>query len=289
VNRTRRIAQRIRHLPVLKGADVLWRVLRRPYRRLLDAGGQGVEIAVGGAAVVRMPAEFAGGSWENYEPEAVKAYAQWIEQHPGALVLDAGSSIGIYSAIALFADRSAEVLAFDPDLPSLAAARRLCRHAPGARLRLVHGFLADKSAQGRTLAAVVTNTEADIARLGVRGEQGTARYVCLSNDDGGGIPKYSLDDLLAAENFDGRPVLLKCDVEGGELLVLRGAEAFLRRAGPALLISVHPPALPIYGHTTAFVKSFLVRLGYEIRVLAVDHEEHWWCEHRLGAPELRAR
>jgi hypothetical protein len=43
-------------------------------------------------------------------------------------------------------------------------------------------------------------------------------------------------------------------------------------------LNVHPPALPSYGHSKAEVEAFLRRLGYGIRCLAVDHEEHWWCE-----------
>src|SRR5262245_29385380 len=46
------------------------------------------------------------------------------------------------------------------------------------------------------------------------------------------------------------------------------------------LLSVHPPALPGYGHSKAAVEAFLRRLGYDIRCLAVDHEEHWWCKIR---------
>jgi hypothetical protein len=59
-----------------------------------------------------------------------------------------------------------------------------------------------------------------------------------------------------------------------------GGEALLRRVRPDLLLSVHPPALPGYGHSKAEVEAFLRRLGYDIRCLAVDHEEHWWCEPR---------
>lgn len=162
----RRAAQRIRHLPGLERAEPLWRMLRKPYHRVLSIGGHGVKVIVGGAAAVRIPAEFAGGSWEQHEPETVAAFAQWVGRHPGTLVLDVGSSIGIFS------------------------------------------------------------------------------------------------------------------VEGAELLVLRGAETFLRRVSPVLSLSVHPPALPGYGHSKADVEAFLKRLCYEVRVLAVDHEEHWWCERR---------
>jgi hypothetical protein len=75
-----------------------------------------------------------------------------------------------------------------------------------------------------------------------------------------------------------RPILLKCDVEGAEVLVLLGAEQFLQRTMPNLLIGVHRLALPEYGHTVDDVRNFFEKLNYSICVIAVDHEEHWWCQ-----------
>jgi FkbM family methyltransferase len=195
-------------------------------------------------------------------------------------VLDIGSSLGIFSAVALFADSQTEVVAFDSDLASLAAVRRLCQHAPGARLRLVMGFVAEQPTAVRSLAEAVADTGTALAQSGVRGDVGTTRYVCLGDRSSDAIPSHRLDDLFADEDFEGRAVLIKCDVEGAELLVLRGAETFLRRVAPALSLSVHPPALPSHGHSRADVEAFLKRLGYVVRVLAVDHEEHWWCERK---------
>jgi FkbM family methyltransferase len=276
----RRISQRIRHLPGLEQAEPLWRLLRKPYHRLLNASGRGVKVMVGGTAPVWMPAEFAGGSWEKYEPETVAAFAQWLRQNPRALVLDVGSSLGIFSAIALFAGEATEVVAFDSDLASLAAVRRVCQHSRGKRLRLARGFLTEKSSVVKALAEVVDSTEDALLLSGVRGDAGTTRFVCLSDKDAGDIPSHCIDDLFAGEDFEGRAVLIKCDVEGAELLVLRGGESVLRRVAPVVLLSVHPPALPSYGHSKKDVEKFLTRLGYQIRVLAVDHEEHWWCERR---------
>lgn len=274
----RRLARRIRHLPGLERAEGLWRLVRAPYERLLDSGGRGVAVRVGGAVTVRIPAAYASADWEAYEPETVAAIADWLSRHPGALVLDAGCSVGVLSAVALFADSSAEVVAVDSDLPSLAATRRMCGHAGGSRLRVVNGFLVARDGSGRPLDAAVAETLAALAAGGHSGDPGTTRYVCLAGDAPDGIPRHRIDDLMAAAGLRGRPVLLKCDVEGAELEVLQGARAFLRGAGPAILLSVHPDALPQYGATKDDVAAALREYGYEYRVLAVDHEEHWWCE-----------
>jgi FkbM family methyltransferase len=270
-------ARRVRHLPVLKNADWLWDAVRWQYRRLLAAGGNGVKVMVGGIAPVRIPSEFIGSSWDTFEPEAVAAFHAWVSGNPDCLILDAGSSIGIFSAIALFANPSCRVVAFDSDLASLAAALRMCSHASGQRLEVVNCLLTD-SAGTVVLSDAVSDT-----RDALKDFDGTStQYICLTDAGIDSIPLYRIDDLLP-DGVGCRKVLLKCDVEGAELLVLRGAEGLLRRDKPTLLVSVHPPALPSYGHSPADVRSFLTALGYSIRVLAIDHEEHWWCEHSCCA------
>jgi len=274
----RRAARRVRHLPGIERADGLWRLVRRPYHWVLNAGGKGVRVDVGGIAAVRMPPEFAGGEWERYEPESVAALSTWARNHSSGTVVDIGSSIGIFSAVALFSNATTRVVAIDSDLPSLAASRRLCRHAAGTRMQLVHGLVSDVPTPRMSLAAAASDTAERLLREGVHGEFGTTRYVCLADSPAAEIPRLCLDDLLSAAEEARGPLLIKCDVEGAELLVLRGASALLRRARPDLLLSVHPEALQDYGHAVDDIGAFLSRHGYAFRCIAVDHEEHWWCE-----------
>ena len=129
----RAIAQRVRHLPGLERAEIFWALLRRPYQYALGLGGRGAEISVGGKTI-RIPPEYAGSGWETFEPESVKRFSQWIERNPGAMVIDIGCSLGIYSALALSIDPTAKVVAIDGDLASVAATRRLCQHTKGRDL-----------------------------------------------------------------------------------------------------------------------------------------------------------
>ena len=273
----RKAAQRVRHLPGLEACETFWNILRKPYHRLLDANGRGVKVFIGGKVPVRIPAEFVGARWELYEPETIAVFAEWVCAHPNGLVLDIGSSIGVFSAVALFTDHRAEVIAFDADLASLAAARRFCEHASGERLRLVRGLLTHNPPNVVPLAEAIALTDRALVQSG--GEVGTPRrYICLTDPEAVSLPSYRLDDLFAMEKVEDRSVLIKCDVEGAELLVLSGAENLLRHARPDLLLSIHPAALPSYGHSKEGVDDFLKGLGYQNRCFSVDHEEHWWCE-----------
>jgi FkbM family methyltransferase len=268
----RRVARSVRHAPGLGSADWLWNWLRGPYHRVLNRAGRGVAVRVGGVADVRMPPEYIGGDWEKFEPESVAAFVGWLNEHPGALVLDIGCSIGIYSAIALFADPAARVIAFDSDLGSIQATQRMTQYATRQRLQCVHGFLTSTATHRVPLAEAVAATDKTLAAAPLA----ATRFICLGAPDTDAISCRRLDDLFV-DGFDGRPCLVKCDVEGAEQLVLAGAETILRRFRPDLLLSVHPPELPQHGHTVDSIRAYLASLGYAIDCLAVDHEEHWLC------------
>ncbi|HUC61102.1 MAG TPA: FkbM family methyltransferase [Alphaproteobacteria bacterium] len=259
---------------------------------MLDPFGRGVAVRAGGVAEVRIVAAFADIEWEKYEPESFAAFARWLHERPDGLVLDVGSSIGIYSAVALAEGKNAEVVAFDPDIASLAQMRRKFVHRNPERLRMVHGFVGSTDGEDASLAETVARTSARLTT-----QEGLDpirfRYLDPSGAPTEGLPCYRLDRLIAANDVGARDVLIKCDVEGAELHVLRGAERLIGRHRPAMLISVHPTMLPNYGHTNDMLGAFLEGFGYTIRCLADDHEEHWWCTApavKLSAtgPTLRA-
>ena len=69
----REIAKRIRHAPGLAGQEWLWDLARAPYHKMLGLAQNGVRVSVAGDIEVRIPPEFSGTSWEEYEPESVRA------------------------------------------------------------------------------------------------------------------------------------------------------------------------------------------------------------------------
>jgi FkbM family methyltransferase len=273
----RNIAQKIRHLPGLESVNGLWDLLRTPYHNLLDIYGEGVKISVGGIAPARIPPIYAGNLWESYEPESIQVFTDWLKGHPDALVLDVGCAIGIYSLVALFTSEKTEVIAFDPDWASLKASQRMCQYAKGNRLQLVRGFVGNEHISGKSLETVVSETANNLNSNLITGNPGTTAYICIDSNDDPTIPVYSLDELLG-QIPNQRPILLKCDVEGAELLVLQGVNKLLENNSLAILLSVHPPMLGSYGHSVEGVRHYLQGAGYKIELIAKDHEEHWWCE-----------
>ena len=60
------------------------------------------------------------------------------------------------------------------------------------------------------------------------------------------------------------PELIKIDVEGAEINVLRGAKSVLREYHPEIIISIHPKHLEILGHSVDELTKEICGLGYQI-------------------------
>jgi FkbM family methyltransferase len=72
-------------------------------------------------------------------------------------------------------------------------------------------------------------------------------------------------DAIIQESGVSRVDVMKIDVEGAELLVLRGARQTLARYGPTLIVEVEDKKLQPMGASAAELKEFLRSQGYTPR------------------------
>jgi FkbM family methyltransferase len=63
--------------------------------------------------------------------------------------------------------------------------------------------------------------------------------------------------IIRIDDLELSPILIKIDIEGGELLALKGMEETLKRSQPALILESH-------GRKIDLVKKFLMSLDYEL-------------------------
>ena len=63
---------------------------------------------------------------------------------------------------------------------------------------------------------------------------------------------------------------VKADIEGAELLLLKGGRQTLQRFKPTLLLEIQAHSTRLFGHEPAAVFNFLQDLGYSARYLAQD-------------------
>ena len=75
--------------------------------------------------------------------------------------------------------------------------------------------------------------------------------------------QVSLDTFCSTQNL--RPDIVKIDVEGNELSVLRGGARMFRSARPRVFLSVHPRQIGVLGGSVEELGRLITELGYEAR------------------------
>lgn len=174
----------------------------------------------------------------------------WKLLKPGMVFVDIGAYHGIYSLVA--AKRMGDgghVVAFEP---SPVARRRLELHLRwnGIRSVKVESYAVSAGASDSTFFQVVSG---DTTRNGLRPPSSTDVVAPVP------VRTLSLDEYVVEAGLP-RIDVIKLDVEGGELDVLRGAERVLREFRPIFICEVLDPAAQAWGYragqTVAALQSF---------------------------------
>lgn len=97
------------------------------------------------------------------------------------------------------------------------------------------------------------------------------RYI---HEHSNNTPQITIDDYVNKAGIS--PTSLSMDVEGGEILIIEGAEQTLRNNKMLCWISVHPDMMERnYSKTGDDFHKLMQSFGYKKKLLAIDHEEHW--------------
>lgn len=190
---------------------------------------------------------------------------------PGAIVIDGGSHIGLYSQLAVADEPELKsVLAFEPDPFNYAALR--ANLAPyHDRVRMHRKALADHVGSGVFNVSQGTISSSLFHRPSM--ETSWSEYpVALTTID------YEI-----AEEVDGAPVVVKLDLEGAEPLAVQGMRRTIARArAAAALVEVNTFALRDGGFTSAELVARLRGIG--LRVWYVDERRRQLRSVDVSAP-----
>jgi len=87
----------------------------------------------------------------------------------------------------------------------------------------------------------------------------------------------SITTVDALADAVGVPDAITIDIEGAELIALRGAENTLKKHHPIVFVSIHADlGAKDYGLKDGEVQEYLARFGYIGEHLGTDHESHWY-------------
>lgn len=178
------------------------------------------------------------------------------ELKPGDCLLDVGANFGLHSLLGgRIVHPNGRVYAFEP----LPANLHLLQH----HVRINHL----ESVLQVVPAAVSDSPENQVSFFSGAEAAGVTASLARSGGNllGTTVNNIRLDDYQA--NISGPVRLLKIDVEGAELKVLRGARRLLASHKPVLVIEVHLFAFPDFGYTREEFQQFLADLGYREEIL----------------------
>jgi FkbM family methyltransferase len=189
------------------------------------------------------------------EPE-VQAVLQRVVR-PGMSVYDIGANIGFFSLLAAkLAGANGRVVAFEADPEIAQRLRENVGRNSGAVIRV-------EAKAVWSSAGEVSFARADVLESPDRG-LGHVTEAQHAQDKAATIriPAVALDEYAAAS---GAPDFIKCDVEGAETEVFRGAQRLLEEKRPVILCEMHGE------ENRRAVTEQLTRLGYRCEPCGANH------------------
>jgi FkbM family methyltransferase len=175
----------------------------------------------------------------SYELEKIRLFESIVPE--GAIVFDIGAHAGFYTLLAsVLVGPRGRVFAFEPDH------RNVWYLEEHLRLNAV--------SNARVIQAAVTDSEG-IAWLEEGPNTSTGHLAPVGQFQ---VKTVTLDGLVSTGQLP-TPDYLKIDVEGAEMLVLKGAQNVLANERPTLFLATHG------GLAREACGEFLNALGYELR------------------------
>ncbi len=199
----------------------------------------------------------------GFQPEVM----DWVRRclSPDALFLDGGANIGIHSLIAgeyyreqLGTPTRPYVYAFEPNPRILSQLERNIHQNGLEAFISVHPLAVSDQDEWTSfyLSGQDNSTSSSLASLGP-GHQQTGELVRVRT--------VNLCSFIRAQINPPRVGLIKLDIEGAELLALRGARELLVQDQPALIFEVYPELMQAFGYTFDDTRAFVRELGYTIQ------------------------
>lgn len=185
---------------------------------------------------------------ELHEPDEVQLLRGRLAS--GDLLVDVGANVGTFAIELARSVPGLQVLAVEPVRDTYEAlVVNVNKNGVGNQVRTLRTALAEKPGEA-VMTSELTACNYVVARHGTHARAGEEA-----------VPQTTLDLLLESTGHE-QVTVIKCDVEGLELGVLRGARRTLERQRPDLLIEIDARWTARYGHTPEDVLSLLGSLGY---------------------------
>lgn len=195
------------------------------------------------------------GIWTGaYELELAQAMAAAVPR--GSVCLDIGGWRGFFGGVMALAG-AARVVIFEPLPANAVQIRKMIELNPGLPVELMEAAVSD--AEGEIEFCLMPETSmGKMAESSFQAGTTSSRRIKVRT--------VAIDSLVAAGRL-GVPAVIKVDVEGAELLVLRGARQVLAAHGPKLFMEIHSRELG------KECRALLTELGYTVQTVEPGEPE----------------
>lgn len=204
------------------------------------------------------------GIWLELNPRTGRSYMQGeaemgvqsilVERlQPGMIFYDLGANIGLFTLLAArLVGTNGKVFSFEPDNETASRLRRNVTRNGFTNITIIEAGVWSSSGKLSFVAADLSSPDRGIGKfvVGANGASGTP------------TPCVSLDDFVRDHPV---PDAIKCDVEGAEIEVLRGAEQLLRTRHPWIICELHSET------KDRDSRELLRLLGYALKSVDVNH------------------
>ncbi|MEM7117716.1 MAG: FkbM family methyltransferase [Chloroflexota bacterium] len=190
--------------------------------------------------------------------------------HPDDVLFDIGASVGLYAAAAATQLTQGHLYAFEPDPETMDA--------------LKQNIALNKLSNVSFLPWAVSDEDGEITLFsdGVAGRAPTLAKQSRPHAPEGtiSVPKSTLDGAIARGELP-VPTVLKMDIEGAEILALRGCKGLLngrfQQRPRLIMLEIHPLFLPDFGATAEETKAILTDAGYTLIWELLRHDQEHLC------------
>lgn len=247
---------------------------------LFESTGELRDTLINGKWTLKLPEHRAARAewWDRWEYERLDSMHANLK--PGDVIYDIGAEQ--MDMTALFATWGCHVVAVEPTPWNWSSGKAIWKANGLARpIATVEGFACSPGDTGGPAAEIYRGAWPPAAdQYPLNGSDGFA--VINQRPD---IPRITMDEIYIRLKYNtGRRVdAITMDIEGAELIAMRGATRILEEQKPLVWISIHPEFM--YANFNQYMHELMSLMGthgYKYKFLAFDHELHTAFWHPEG-------
>lgn len=170
----------------------------------------------------------------------------------GQTFIDIGANFGLYSVFVSKKFYNCDIHSFEPLPETFEILKKNIKHNKAANIKINNKGLSYEKGE-----------------LYFTNDKYAGNHIVMNPKSTQNLTKVDVEilDKYVENNGIKQIDFIKCDVEGAELLVLRGAKETIEKYHPIILIEIYDEWTQRFGHTANDVIEYLLSFGYKVKMI----------------------